>query len=325
MKHITFFLALFFATTQLFANDTIVVGRGRTTADFRTIQEALDAIPSGKTTWTVVVIRPGIYLEKLVLGAGKTNIKIVGDDAHMARIAWNDHAGKIVGSDTLGTSTSYTFQIRGNNIILDNLTIENTAGPVGQGVALDVLGDQIAIYNCRLLGFQDTYYARGQGRTYVKNSYIDGTTDFIFGSGIVLFEDCEIFCKRDSYITAASTPEGHKFGYVFKNCKISGTPLVTAMYLGRPWRDFAKTVFMNCELDLAVIPAGWHNWGKVHAEQTAFYAEYKNTGIGANTSQRVAWSHQLTDEQARQYTIENIFGRNASATPYETAWIPTKR
>ena len=323
MRKIIFLFAILVATQTIYSADTIVVAKFGA-ANFRTVQEALDAIPSEKTTWTVVLIRPGIYVEKLVLAADKTHVKIIGENAHTSRISWNDHSGKIVNGDTLRTSTSYTFWIRGDNVILENLTVENTAGPVGQAVALDVTGDRVAIYNCRLLGFQDTFYTRGRGRIYVKDSYIDGTTDFIFGSSIVLFENCHLFCKRNSYITAASTPEGNKFGYVFKNCKITAIDNVTEMYLGRPWRDFAKTVFMFCEFDLPILSVGWHNWGQVHREKTTFYAEYKNFGKGADISQRVAWSHELTDEQAKQYTLENIFAKNTIAQPFATDWIPER-
>ena len=137
---------------------------------------------------------------------------------------------------------------------------------------------------------------------------IEGTTDFIFGKATVLFENCTIHSKKNSYITAASTPEGVNYGFVFKNCKLTANENTTEVYLGRPWRIYAKTVFMNCDLGSHIKVEGWHNWNKPEAEKTAFYAEFENTGKGFNPKSRVGWSHQLKKSEAKKYTIENILG-----------------
>jgi pectinesterase len=172
---------------------------------------------------------------------------------------------------------------------------------MGQAVALYTQGKQLMFVGCRLLGNQDTVYTGyAGGFLYFKNCYIEGTTDFIFGSSTALFEDCEIHSKRNSYITAASTPKEIAVGYVFNRCRLTAAADVDKVYLGRPWRPYGMTVFMNCELGRHIIPAGWHNWSKVENEKTARYAEYNNTGEGAKSTARVKWSKQLTKKEAEQ-------------------------
>ena len=274
--------------------------------DFSTIHEAIQAVTSSEET-TTIFIRNGVYREKLLVPVGKNNIHFLGENNQKTIITWDDYSGK----GDINTFTSYTIQIVANDVLVENLTIENSEGLRGQAVALDVQGDRCTFKNCRILGNQDTIYAAGdQSRQYFKDCYIEGTTDFIFGSATAVFRDCLILCKKNSYITAASTPAGHPFGYVFLNCRIEATPEVTKVYLGRPWRDYARVVFMHCVLGDHIRPEGWHNWSKPWREETAFYAEYKNTGPGSDTSERVSWSCQLTDEQAQQYTEDNILGLN---------------
>ncbi|MDQ2658543.1 MAG: pectinesterase family protein, partial [Bacteroidota bacterium] len=146
-------------------------------------------------------------------------------------------------------------------------------------------------------------------RQYYKNCYIEGATDFIFGWSTAVFDSCTIYCRKGGqYITAASTNEGNPYGFVFINCRITGDAPEKSYYLGRPWRPFAKTVFIRCYLDQHIRPEGWHNWNKPEAEKTSFYAEFESTGPGANPSARVSWSHSLTEESVRKYALENIFG-----------------
>lgn len=205
--------------------------------------------------------------------------------------------------------------IESNDCILKNLTIQNTSGEVGQAVALSVNADRIIISNCALLGNQDTLYTSGEGtKNYFKDCYIEGTTDFIFGDATVLFENCTLHSKSNSYITAASTPQNRAFGFVFKNCKLTASENATEVYLGRPWRIYAKTVFMNCEMGKHIKPEGWHNWSKPEAEKTTFYGEYICIGSGFQPSKRVAWSHQLKKSEAKIYSMENILGLDFSKT-----------
>ena len=187
----------------------------------------------------------------------------------------------------MGTFRTYSVKVEGNNITFKNLTIENNAEQLGQAVALHTEGDKLAFINCRFLGNQDTIYTGAEGtRLLFADCYIEGTTDFIFGPSTALFERCTIYSKRNSYVTAASTPKDIKFGYVFKECKLTAAPEVTKVYLGRPWRPNAATIFMNCELGKHILPVGWHNWNNTENEKTVRYAEYMNTGEGASTQSR---------------------------------------
>lgn len=283
-------------------NEIIVDRNG--TGHFRNIQQAIDSVrafdPKGQIT---IFVKNGVYKEKLILHSYLTNVKIVGEDRDKTIINFDDHAN----IDKMGTFQTYTFLIRGNDIIVENITIENSAAQLGQAVALHVEGDRIIFRNCRFLGNQDTIYTgRADSRLYFENCYIEGTTDFIFGPSTSWFEGCDIHCKRNSYITAANTPENIPYGYVFNNCKVTLAPEVTSMYLGRPWRQYAMTLFMNTDLPEGIKPEGWHNWGNAENEKTARYMEYNNTGKGANTSDRVKWSKILTNEEAKKYTISNV-------------------
>jgi len=180
-----------------------------------------------------------------------------------------------------------------------------------------VAGDQVIFRHCRFLGFQDTLYTWGKtSRQYYEDCYIEGTVDFIFGSSTAVFNHCEIRAKRsDAYLTAASTLEGTAFGYVFIDCNLTADEGVNGIYLGRPWRPYAKTVFINCEMGSHIRPEGWHNWDKKDAEETSFYAEYGSKGVGANPTDRVIWSHQLNSKQSETYTIKNIMAGSDNWDP----------
>jgi pectinesterase len=271
--------------------------------DYKTLQEAINAckfFPEGRIT---IYLKPGIYREKVEIYSWTNKISLLGEDATTTIISFDDYSGK--GSHN--TFTSYTIKVMGDDFYAENITFENTAGPVGQAVALHVEGDRCVFKNCRFLGNQDTIYTGGDSsRQYFSHCYIEGTTDFIFGAATAAFEDCIIHSKKNSYVTAASTPEGKRYGYVFINCKLTATAETTKVYLGRPWRNYAKTVFVNCELGEHILPEGWHNWSKPDAEKTTFYAEYNSRGKGANTATRVAWSHQLARKEAQLYTVNKV-------------------
>ncbi len=213
------------------------------------------------------------------------------------------------------------MKVVANDFRLENITVENTAGSVGQAVALHVEGDRCVFFNCRILGNQDTVYTAGRfSRQYFKNCYVEGTTDFIFGEATTVFESCTIHCKSDSYIAAASTPEGKSFGFVFLNCKITAAPGVSKVYLGRPWRIYARTAFLNCEMGAFICAEGWHNWSKPESERKVVYAEYNNTGEGALNFHRVLWSVQLSKKEASFYTRENIFTSFGHEKVSESKW-----
>lgn len=274
--------------------------------DFKTIQEAIDAVRAFDPDWTTeIVIEEGTYFEKIVIPDYLYDVKMIGRNREKTIISNNDHAH----INNMGTFQTYTLQIRGSAITLENLTIENNADPVGQAVALHTEGDKIIIKNCSLLGNQDTVYTGGNGRRlYFQDCYIEGTTDYIFGSATAWFENCQLHCKKNSYITAASTPQDAAFGYIFNQCKITVDDAVTSVYLGRPWRAYAMTLFMNCDLPKAINPLGWHNWGKTENEQTARYCEFNNSGAGSDVSQRVNWIKKLSNIEAGEITLQSVMG-----------------
>jgi pectinesterase len=288
--------------------DFIVAADG--SGDFTTVQEAIDAVPHLRKNRTTIYIRNGVYREKLILPSTKTNVTFQGESTDGTIITWDDYASrKNIFGEEIGTSGSSGFYIYGEGFVARNITFSNTAGPVGQAVAVRVDGDRVLFEDCRFLGFQDTLYPHGEeSRQYYRRCYIEGTVDFIFGWSTVVFEECTIFCKGKGYITAASTPESSPFGFVFLRCRVTGDAEKNSFYLGRPWRPYSNVVFLECELGPQIRPEGWHNWNKPEAEQTAYYAEYKCTGEGADTGDRVPWSYRLTDEEAARYTPLNILG-----------------
>ncbi len=293
--------------------DTLVVSRDGT-GDFRTLQEAVESVRAFMDYTVTIYVKNGVYKEKVIVPSWVENIDIIGEDRDKTIITYDDHAN----INKMGTFRTYTVKVEGSDITFKNLTIENNAAQLGQAVALHTEGDRLKFINCRILGNQDTIYTGAKfTRLYFKDCYIDGTTDFIFGPSTALFENCMIHSKRNSYVTAASTPKEAKYGYIFKHCKLTAEPGVDKVYLGRPWRPYAYTLFIECELGKHIVPAGWHNWGKQSNEETARYMEYKNTGEGANVSERVAWSKQLTKKEAEAVTVDAIFGTQSNWNPID--------
>ena len=296
--------------------DTLVVARDGT-GQFRNIADAIEVCRAFMEYHKVIFVKKGTYKEKLVIPQWLTNIEICGEDRDNTIITWDDHAN-IVYAPTgkgMGTFRTYTLKIQGNSITLKNITVENNAARLGQAVALHTEGDRLTFINCRFLGHQDTIYTgNAKCRHYFKDCYIEGTTDFIFGPSTAWFEHCDIFCKAESYITAASTPQDVPYGYIFNNCHITADTHVNKVYLGRPWRDYGYTLFMNCELPKQICPEGWHHWQK-EREKTARYLEYNNHGEGAAIDKRADWSRQLTKQEAKKITLNEVFSVNDKWEP----------
>ena len=296
--------------------DTIVVARDGT-GNFRNIAEAIEVCRAFMDYHKVIFVKNGTYKEKLVLPQWLQNIEICGESAENTIITYDDHAN-ILWPETgkpMGTFRTYTLKVEGNDITFRNLTIENNAARLGQAVALFKEGDRLLFVGCRFLGNQDTVYTGTAGsRLYFTDCHISGTTDFIFGPATAWFENCTIESRANSYITAASTPQSQPYGYVFSHCRLTALEGVTKVYLGRPWRDYGYTLFMNCELGGHIRPEGWHHWEK-HREQTARYMEYGNYGPGADVQHRVPWSRQLTRKEAEKITPERVFKTQSSWMP----------
>lgn len=319
-KNLTHFSIVSFVLLSLlsFKTDdrTIVVSKDGT-GNFRTVQQAIDAVGNPTSGTTKILISAGIYKEKITIPAEKGPIVLEGENPERTVITYNDFASKknSEGKD-IGTTNSATVFIYSNDFTAKNISFENSSGRVGQAVAVLTAGDRMSFENCRFLGNQDTLYLKGvqdspdktrPSRNYFKNCYIEGTTDYIFGAGTAVFENCIIYSKETaSYITAASTPQENEFGFVFIHSAITGNAKESSVYLGRPWRPFAKTVFIDCEMNATVKPEGWHNWSKPDAEKTTFYAELDSKGAGAEVSKRVSWSYQLNGSDRKKYTADKV-------------------
>ena len=298
--------------------DTIFVARDGT-GEFRTIDEAIEVCRAFMDYHKVIFVKNGTYKEKLIIPQWLQNIEICGESKEKTIITYDDHANvkRPETGKPMGTFRTYTLKIEGNAITLKNLTIENNSARLGQAVALHTEGDRLLFINCRFIGHQDTIYTGVAGtRLYFKGCYICGTTDFIFGPSTAWFEDCTIESLVNSYVTAASTPKDQAYGYIFNNCRLIAKEGVDKVYLGRPWRDYGYTLFMNCELGGHIRPEGWHHWEK-QREQTARYLEYNNRGEGAKTKDRVVWSHQLTKKEAAQITPETVFSVGSRWNPLQ--------
>ncbi|UFH57131.1 pectinesterase family protein [Spirosoma sp. KNUC1025] len=292
---------------------------------YKTIQEAVNSFRDHMQVRVTLYVKNGVYTEKLVIPSWKPNIHVIGESREGVIITGNDYSGKDypggkdwTGNSKFSTYTSYTVLVDAPDIILENLTIRNTAGRVGQAVALHVDADRFVCKNCTLLGNQDTLYAAAEGtRQYYENCFIEGTTDFIFGKSIAVFQSCTIKSLSDSFITAAATPDYQRYGFVFFDCKLIADPAAKKVYLGRPWRPGAKTVFIRTDMGDHILPVGWENWGNTANEKTVLYAEQGSVGTGGNTSKRVGWAKQLIAKEASAYTLAAIFSA-------QSAWVPER-
>jgi pectinesterase len=311
-KNVIFF---YFILLSIFANaqnnKSIIVSKDGS-GNYTTLQAAFDAIPSGNTAPILIFIKKGIYKERVVLETKKDNITIVGESRDSTILTYNNHTGSVLpNGDIVNTYTSASFFIYADGFTAKNITIQNDAGfNAGQAVALFVYGNHERFIDCNLKGFQDVLFCSGKGtKQYYENCSIEGTTDFIFGPATAVFKDCLIKSKKNSHVTAASTPGESPFGFVFFNSKlIASDTSVNKVSLGRPWQPYSNVTYINCYLDKHIIPEGWNNWKNPSNELTARYAEYKSVGPGANVDTRVKWSRQLTDDEVKKYTIQNVLG-----------------
>lgn len=294
-----------------YSNTIVVAADG--SGDYATIGEALKKLKGDSEDPVRIYVKNGVYHEKILVNYTVNNLTLEGESRAGTVISNGDYASL----NNMGTSGSYTLRVDGNNVTIKNMTIENTAGRVGQAVALHTTGDKILVKNCNITGNQDTLYASGRNsRNLFEDCYIDGTVDFIFGAATALFRNCHIHAKSNGYLTAASTAVDNPVGYVFHKCKVTASDEARKVHLGRTWRPYASTFFIECELPEAIVPEGWHNWGKVENESTARYGEYKCTGPGAKEDNRVGWRKNLTEMEADSMTDPAVIFNSVSS------WMP---
>jgi pectinesterase len=298
-------LALSYTNAAAAQTELVVAADG--SAKYRTVQEAIMAVPAGSHANPVIIrIKAGRYRELIYVQREKRSFRLVGEDAERTIITFDLHAN-LMGHDgkPIGTFRTPTATIDADDFMAENITFENSAGPVGQALAIRVDGDRAVFRNCRFLGWQDTVFLN-RGRQYFENCYIAGHVDFIFGAATAFFNSCHLHALRDGYITAASTPSDQPFGFIFSNCRITGESPAVKTYLGRPWRAHSSVTFLNTEMSGAVRAEGWHNWNLPEREKTARYAEFESRGPGASPRSRVQWSRQLKRGEATAITPEKV-------------------
>lgn len=286
--------------------------------DYKTVQAALNSVPLQNKKQLTIFIRKGIYLEKLFLDSTKNFITVIGEDKFNTILTFNDHTGKLSpAGETINTRTSWSFKILADNFTAENITFQNDAGfTAGQAVAVESDGDKAIFRNCRFIGNQDVLFTNSKkSRQYYESCYIEGTTDFIFGAASVWFEKCHIHSKKNSHVTASSTPKEKEFGYIFNDCILTGDTSLHNVSLGRPWQPYAHVAFMHCFIGEHIKPEGWSNWNNTDNYLTTRYLEYKTYGPSSNPATRIKWAKQLTDEEAKRYTIMNVLN----------GWMPGKQ
>jgi pectinesterase len=304
-------ILLLFCSFQLTAQQKKLVVAKDGSGQYTTVQAAFDAIPSGNTTPVTIYVKKGIYKERLVLDTRKDFIRLIGEDKMHTVLTYDNHAGKkLPNGDTVNTWNSASFFIYANDFYAQNITFENNAGfTAGQAVAVFANGDRLSFNDCRFVGFQDVLFCSGAGsRQYYLNCYIEGSTDFIFGPATAVFQNCHLHSRKNSHVTAASTPRELPFGFVFFDCKLTADSAFKKVSLGRPWQPYASVTYIRCEMGDHILPEGWNNWKNPANELTARYAEYKSTGPGANPAARPKWIRQLSEADLSTYTLKNIFG-----------------
>ena len=294
--------------------------------EYESVQAAIDGARSFPADRIRILLKEGVYDEKVTVHSWNTKISLVGESEAGTVLTHDDHF-ETIGRGRNSTFFTHTLKVCGNDFRARNLTVRNSAGPNnGQAIGLHVEGDRAAFENCRFVGNQDTVYAGGEGsRHYFDGCRIEGTTDFVFGGATAVFENCDIHSKADSYVTAASTPRSEPFGFVFRDCTLTADPGVSEAYLGRPWRDHAHVAFIRSRLGAHVHPVGWHNWSRPEAEETVTYVEYGNRGPGAGAAdERAPWSDELTPTEAETYATENVLIRG-NANRSDRHWYRVTR
>jgi pectinesterase len=301
---------MLFACTQANAQTKKIVVDQKGSGDYTTVQAAFNAIPAKNTAPVTIFIKNGLYREKLRLDSGKNFVHLVGESAFGTILTYDDHpAAPGAPGNGVNTQNSYSFQMNANDFTANDITFRNDAGfTAGQAVAVEARGDRAIFTHCRFIGNQDILFLNSdKARQYFKDCYIEGTTDFIFGPATVWFEGCHIHSKKNSHVTAASTPQSHPYGFIFNDCTLTGDSSLHMVSLGRPWRPYSMVVYMHCYLGQQIKPEGFSNWNQTESYKTARYAECQNYGPGASPAGRVTWAKQLSPAEADQITLKTVF------------------
>jgi pectinesterase len=293
---------------------------------YRTVQQAIDAAPTGQTKPFVISVCPGVYKEKLTVPHTKGPIRLQGINSLTTVLTYDDSISR--GPEgKIGLFPTASTAVYADKFEAQNITFENSAGPLNPAIAINVSADQAVFRHCRFRGWQDTLLAN-QGRHYYEDCYVAGHVDFIFGGATAWFQQCELHCRDGGAVTAAATPADRRYGFVFSGCKITAdrvrqTSRPTTV-LGRPWGRYASVTYLNTEMAVIVAPGGWGDWNDVSRRETVRFAEYRSTGPGSKPSLRVTFAKQLNDAEAGAVTLQNVFGdwqpKISSGAPQGSRW-----
>lgn len=306
-------LSIISTLTKAANYDAVVAKDG--SGKYKSIQDAINAAPDGRTTPYKIFIKSGTYIGQITIPASKTFIELIGEDVAATTIAYGD-----------GRAGTPAVIVNADDCLMMNLTLENTQGRIADGpqsLAIRTNSDRLVFFNCRFVSGQDTVLTNKAGsRNYFKDCYIDGNTDFIYGAAIAVFDNCVIYCRdridalKSSYLTAASTPADQTYGQVYRDCIIPSNHGVTGYTFGRPWQNDQralppgrkpvenKVVFLNTKIGNAILPVGWSVWNEKTLTNLITNAEYKSRkfdGSAVDVSKRISWSKQLTDTEAKPY------------------------
>ena len=294
---------LLFVVVDGQSSKRIIVVAADGSGDFKTVQQAVDHVPENNSRPVVIQIKPGVYQEQVRVSTGKRFVTFRGEDAKKTVITY-----RLSAQQAGNTRLAFAVYVNADDFRAENVTFENSYGTGSQAVALFVDAERATFEHCRFLGWQDTLFVNGS-RHLFKDCYIEGHVDFIFGTASAVFENCAIHSKGAGYVTAHyRTSDEQNTGFVFVRCRLTGENTGAGVYLGRPWRPYARVVFIDSWLGSHIKPEGWDNWRDPAREKTAWFAEYKSKGPGANATARVAWSKQLSAGEAAKFSRERFFG-----------------
>lgn len=301
---------------------TIVVDQ-KGSGDVLTVTEAILAVPDHSVERTLIILKNGEYREKITVSASKTNLFMRGESREGAVIVYDDSVSKLKpNGEKMTTYETSTFTVLANDFHAEDLTIANSASRLeraGQAVALEAAGDRAIFRNVAILGHQDTLYTPGDGRQLYDRCYIEGTVDFVFGSATAVFKECELhnLNRHNGYVTAASTGIAQAYGYVLLQCRLTSSTSAETVSLGRPWKPYGSTIFVNTWMDRHIRPAGWDNWRDPSKEITSRYAEFGSTGPGALQADRVGWAKVLTEQAASTLSVSSVLAGDDGWNPEE--------
>ncbi|CAN6468254.1 unnamed protein product [Victoria cruziana] len=297
--------------------ETIITVAQDGTGNYSTISDAVAAAPNNtlpSNGYYVIYVKAGVYQEYVSVDKKKKNLMMIGDGINQTIITGNRSV-----VDGFTTFNSATLAVVGPNFIGRDFTVQNTAGPEKhQAVAVRSGADLSTFYRCSFEGYQDTLYTHSL-RQFYRECDIYGTVDFIFGNAAVVFQNCNLYARlpmtgqQNMFTAQGRSDPNQNTGTSIINCSVLATPDLSAngqtkSFLGRPWKNYSRTVYMESFIDSVIDPSGWAPWSGDSFLTTLYFGEYNNTGPGSNTSSRVTWSgyHVMGSTDATNFTVTNF-------------------